>query len=141
MSEEYAKVKAAVRASFEAYFTTESIAFLTENNDDFDKPDDAAYVRIFLNPGGSKTECIGRTKIYRQVFVAQIQVFVPMGSDETVGELIVSKVREEYTYKIVSASGVHAEFLESSSIVVGRDKGMYQENANLPFEVEFRKTT
>jgi hypothetical protein len=117
-----------------------TIQHMNQGQGNFTKPQNSKWIRCTIKPGGSATVCIGSQKRYRMPGVVILQIFVPIGTDDTVLNTAVGIAMLGFAYidlAVGDSEGHIVKFVAPYPTDIGRVGGEYQINVTLPFQVDF----
>ena len=106
-------------------------------NVDFNPDPGKPYVRVTVLPGDSRQAAIGKTRLWRNVGVVMVQIFVPLSQGDEAARALGDSVTT--ALRGVTVSGVH---LKATSLRrVDANRQWLQHNASTPFEYDDVTTT
>ena len=135
----YSAMVEAIKTKIDAVLTAYSVEH--DNEIGFSKPDNTVWARAVVRPAPAVTVCIGAQKTYRQTGILDVQVFGPLGSDESAVNNAVEIVIKGFDYvniNVGDAEGTIVKFdFAPYPTVIGRNGGEYQVNVTCPFRADF----
>ena len=110
-----------------------------DNEEGFDKPNDAVYLRSFIRQAPSTPIAFGNGVRYRLNGTLEFQVLGPIGTDKIEVNAAVDAIIAAYEYKkyaVGDTEGSVIRFQNPSPVPVGRNNGIYQVNVAIRFWVD-----